>query len=245
MADRIRSPFEGKPDEEKIESIRKMFGEITPHYDLLNHLLSGGQDFLWRAFAVSKLPENARVVLDVATGTGDLALDIVRKKPYIHVTGLDFVPQMLDKAREKTEARKLSDRITYLQGDAMELPFEADSFDAATVAFGLRNMPDRVGALREMARVVKPGGRVLVLEMTFPENLGMRRFFSCYFRHVIPFMGSMISGNRKAYEHLPSSIQDFPKPDQLSEYFKQAGMEKVDAHRMTFGITYLHCGTVV
>lgn len=244
MTDRMRSPFEGITDEEKIASIRKMFGEITPHYDLLNHLLSGGQDCLWRAFAVSKLPEDARKVLDVATGTGDLALDIARKRAYIHVTGLDFVPQMLDKAREKTAKKKLTDRITYLQGDALDLPFEADSFDAATVAFGLRNMPDRTGALREMARVVKPGGRVLVLEMTFPENLGMRRFFSWYFKHVIPFMGSVVSGNRKAYQHLPSSIQDFPEPHELTRYFKQAGIVDVSAHRMTFGITYLHCGTV-
>lgn len=236
-------PLKQWTDEERITAVKGIFDAISPRYDLLNRIMSGRQDVRWRRFAVSRLPEQAKNALDVATGTGDLAIDIAVGRE-IEVFGVDFVERMMRFAVEKTQARKLSERITYAVADALHLPFPENSFDVATMAFGIRNMPDRLSALKEMARVVRPGGKVLVLEMTFPRNLRLRRFFTWYLNNVIPVLGGIISGNRSAYRYLPDSIQDFLHPDDLAVLFENAGLQSVKAFPLTFGLTYLHEGYV-
>lgn len=237
-------PLDRWSDEERIRAVKKIFNTITPHYDLLNRLMSGRQDVKWRRFAVTRVPAEARMVLDVATGTGDLALDIADARPQAKIVGVDFVEKMMRLAQKKTSSRGLHTRIAYAAGDALSLPFADHMFDAATIAFGIRNIPDRLAALREMARVVKPGGKVITLEMTFPRNLGLRKFFRWYLNRVIPLVGGAISRNRAAYRYLPDSIQDFLHPDELTELFGQADMRSVKAFPLTFGLTYVHEGFV-
>ena len=239
-----KKPLKQWSEEERIKIVKNIFSEITPHYDKMNHIMSGRRDIAWRKFAISRIPQGAREVIDIATGTGDLALDTVRKRPEIHVCGVDFVPAMLELANSKCREKKLAGKVDFSVGDAMHLEFEDNTFDCSTIAFGMRNIPDRLGAIKEMRRVVRPGGKVLVLEMTFPRNLKMRRFFNWYLNNVIPFMGIMITRNRKAYDYLSESIQDFLHPDQLSTLFEEAGLEKIQAFPLTFGITYLHEGVV-
>jgi demethylmenaquinone methyltransferase/2-methoxy-6-polyprenyl-1,4-benzoquinol methylase len=221
-----------------------MFTAIHLHYDLLNRIMSARRDVAWRRFAVRRVPLAAKKVLDVATGTGDLALDLARARPDVEVCGIDFVRNMIRLAQSKTASARLADRIEYVVGDATELPFGNHEFDSAMVAFGIRNMPDRLRALKEMARVVKRGGKVICLEMTFPRNLGLKPFFTWYLNRVIPVVGGIISGNREAYRYLPDSIQDFLHPEDLSRLFQQTGLAHVRAFALTFGLTYVHEGHV-
>ena len=237
-------PLKDRSDKEKIDAVRDIFSKITPNYDRMNRIMSARRDKAWRRFLVRRIPSDARKVLDVATGTGDVAIEIARRRPEIQVTGLDFVQEMLDLAIEKTEEDGLVDKIEYLNGDAMAIPFEDSTFDVSTIAFGMRNLPDRPGAIKEMARVVKPGGKVLILEMTFPKNLKMRQFFYWYLNNVIPILGTFIAGNRSAYRYLSDSIQNFIHPDQLTDLFRQAGLQEVREYPLTLGITYLHEGIV-
>jgi len=229
-------------DEERISSVKQIFRTITPHYDLLNRIMSGRRDVSWRRFAVTRIPRGVHRVLDAATGTGDLAIDMASNLPDVEVVGLDFVEDMITLAKRKTVKSLLTEKIDYVGGDATNLPFSDDEFDAATMAFGLRNIPDRRRALAEMARVVKPGGKIIVLEMTFPRNLRLRRFFAWYLNHVIPILGGVISGDLKAYRYLPDSIQDFLHPDELFTLFEDVGMNSVKSFPLTFGLTYLHEG---
>jgi demethylmenaquinone methyltransferase/2-methoxy-6-polyprenyl-1,4-benzoquinol methylase len=239
-----KKPLKDRSDKEKIDAVRDIFSKITPNYDRMNRIMSARRDVSWRRFLVRRIPSDARKVLDIATGTGDVAIEIARRRPQIQVTGLDFVQEMLNLAIEKTEKDDLVDKIEYINGDAMAMPFEDSTFDASTIAFGMRNIPDRLGAIKEMARVVKPGGKVLILEMTFPKNLKMRQFFHWYLNKVIPVLGTFIAGNRSAYRYLSDSIQNFIHPDQLTDLFRQAGLQEVREYPLTMGITYLHEGTV-
>ena len=232
-------------DEERIRRVKNIFNRITPHYDLMNHLLSAGRDIAWRRFAVKRIHQNAEKVLDVATGTGDLAIETARLRSGVEVYGVDFALKMVEAARVKTDKRGLSNRIFYTAGDAMALPFGDDSFDASAAAFGLRNMPDKLKILEEMSRVVKPGGKVLILEMTFSENVKLRWFFKWYFKHIMPRLGGIVARNRGAYQYLPDSIQDFPGPDELSGLFERAGLGEIRAFPLNFDLTYLHEGVVV
>jgi len=240
-----KKPLNEWSEKERIRTVKKIFSTITPRYDLLNHVLSGCQDIRWRNFTTRRLPADARHVLDVATGTGDLAITMAHKRSELKVTGVDFVKAMIDIAAAKTARAGLASRVEYIAGDAMRLPFADDTFDAATVAFGFRNIPDRIGALREMARVVRPGGKIMVLEMTLPRETMMGRFFKWYLKNIIPIVGKLISGNKGAYNYLSDSIEDFLKPDELGIQFEKAGLKDIKAFSMTFGITYLHEGIVV
>jgi demethylmenaquinone methyltransferase / 2-methoxy-6-polyprenyl-1,4-benzoquinol methylase len=237
-------PLRKWSDEERIQSVKKIFNTITPRYDLLNRIMSAGQDVRWRKFAVSRLPLEVRDVLDVATGTGDLAIEIARSRTSATVYGIDFVEKMMRLAAPKTVATGFADRIYYSASDAMRLPFEDNRFDAATTAFGIRNMPDRLTALKEMSRVVKPGGKIIVLEMTFPKSLKLRKFFTWYLNKIIPILGAIISGNAAAYRYLPDSIQDFLTPDQLTDLFTRAGLKEIKTFPLTLGLTYVHEGLV-
>ncbi len=235
-------PLKNWTPDERISAVKGIFNTITPHYDLLNRIMSGRRDVAWRKFAARRLPSDVNNILDLATGTGDLAIAIAEQFPRAQVTGADFVEKMMRLAETKTQARGLGARIEFVAADATNLPFRDSEFDAVTIAFGLRNIPDRLAALREMKRVVKPGGKVITLEMTFPRNLRLRNFFRWYLNHMIPIVGGMISGNREAYTYLPDSIQDFLTPDQLGDLFDLAGFKAINKFPLTFGLTYLHEG---
>ncbi len=237
-------PLKSWSPDERISAVKTIFNTITPHYDLLNRIMSGRRDVSWRRFAVKRLPPDVKRVLDVATGTGDLAIEIATQRSQVEVTGADFVEKMMRLARVKTSEKNLGSQIQYVAGDATRLPFADNEFDSATIAFGLRNIPDRLSAIKEISRVVKPSGKIIVLEMTFPANLKLRSFFTWYLNRMIPLLGGLISGNRKAYRYLPDSIQDFLSPDELTGLFEQAGLHSVKTFPLTFGLTYVHEGVV-
>ncbi|MFH2074592.1 MAG: ubiquinone/menaquinone biosynthesis methyltransferase, partial [Pseudomonadota bacterium] len=178
-------PVTGIGRDEHVGMVREIFATITGRYDFLNHLLSLRRDIAWRRFAVRKMQFfDTFSLLDVATGTADLAIEAANGHPGIRVTGIDFSPEMLAVGRQKIAARSLVDRIRLLQADALTLPFPDGSFDAVGIAFGIRNMPDRLRALREMRRVLVPGGRIFVLEMNFPRNRLWQGFFDLYLNRL-------------------------------------------------------------
>jgi demethylmenaquinone methyltransferase/2-methoxy-6-polyprenyl-1,4-benzoquinol methylase len=234
-------PVAGIGRDEHVGMVREIFATITGRYDFLNRLLSLRRDVAWRRFAVRKMRffETFRL-LDVATGTADLAIEAVRRHPGIRVTGVDFVREMLGAGRQKIAARGLTDRIRLLQADAMTLPFPDGSFDAVGIAFGIRNMPDRLRALREMRRVLVPGGRIFVLEMNFPRNSLWQGFFDLYLNRLLPGLARLFSGNPAAYRYLAESILHFPAPQAFLEMMEEAGFRNPERHSLTFGITCLY-----
>ena len=234
-------PEYGSAAKEHAGRVREMFGTIARRYDLLNHLLSGNVDKRWRRIVATRVREklsssgNSRV-LDVACGTGDLSLALFEITG-AGVVGTDFCRPMLTIAAGKT-----SGRIRLIEGDALDLPFRDGTFDVATIAFGLRNLSNVESGLRELARVVKPGGWVAVLEFSRPANAILRPLFNLYFRKLLPCMGGLISGSRSAYSYLPASVQKFPDQSQLSLLMEQAGFEQVEYENLTGGIAALHMG---
>jgi demethylmenaquinone methyltransferase / 2-methoxy-6-polyprenyl-1,4-benzoquinol methylase len=228
----------------KATAVKKIFSEIVPRYDLINHLLSANRDSGWRKFALRRIPAGAKRVLDLATGTGDMAVGATLLHPEIEITGLDFVHQMIEEAKIKKSRKAPDSTLHFVNGDAMSLPFPDCSFDTAMIAFGLRNIPDRLSAIREMARVVKSSGKILILEMTLPKTGLSSKFFNFYVGKIVPYIGGIVSGNRGAYRYLSSSIDQFLKPEELTELCTNAGLKEITAHPLTFGIAYLHEGTV-
>lgn len=225
-----------------VDGVRQMFDRIAPRYDLLNRLMTAGRDRRWRRLAadVAALPEGGSA-LDSCTGTGDLALELARRVgPRGSVSALDFSEGMLHRAREKCAAAAAP--VTLLQGDALELPFPDDRFDAATVAFGIRNVDDLDRGIAEMARVVRPGGRVVILEITTPRRL--RRFFGVWMDRVIPQLGRLVARDRAAYTYLPASVRRFPTAEELAARMADAGLTDVRWRRLGGGIVALHHGTV-
>ncbi|HQK45723.1 MAG TPA: bifunctional demethylmenaquinone methyltransferase/2-methoxy-6-polyprenyl-1,4-benzoquinol methylase UbiE [Syntrophorhabdaceae bacterium] len=234
---------QGISEKEHIEVVRDIFSTITDRYDFLNHFLSLRQDIAWRRFTVKKMsfPEKGRL-LDVACGTGDLAIYAAIRYPKIEVTGLDFVQEMLDIAKKKTKEKGLVKRIDLVRGDACFLPFPDASFDVAGIAFGIRNIPDKKKALSEMARVVVPGGQVMVLEMTFTRNWFSRILYYFYLNYMLPVVAKRFSKNQGAYEYLADSIMNFPKPEEFIRLMEDAGIRDIKVYRLTFGVTYLYVG---
>jgi demethylmenaquinone methyltransferase/2-methoxy-6-polyprenyl-1,4-benzoquinol methylase len=232
-----------RTDPEHARAIRHIFATVTGTYDFLNHVLSLRRDVAWRRKTVDEMRFfRTRRLLDVATGTCDLAVEAARRHPGIHVVGTDLVPEMMALGRAKIRRSGLSSRVRLVQGDALALPFEDGGFDAAAAAFGIRNMADRVAALREMARVVVPGGLVLVLEMARPRSPAFRGFYEIYLNRILPRVARIFSPNPGAYRYLARSIMSFPDPDAFAGLMRQAGLERVEIHPLTFGITYLHTG---
>ncbi len=213
-----------------------MFDRIAPTYDLLNHLLSANVDRRWRAKAVGLLAlSGTEEVLDVCTGTGDLAVALLEGGAR-RVEGCDFAPEMIRLADEKA-----GDRIHFSVADALDLPFEDASFDVATVAFGVRNYHDLDRGLRELARVLRPGGRLLILEFSRPPNRLVRGIYDTYSMIVLPMIGNLVSGGAdNAYAYLPRSVQAFPGTEALSDRLRAAGFGAVDVVRLTGGIAAIH-----
>jgi demethylmenaquinone methyltransferase / 2-methoxy-6-polyprenyl-1,4-benzoquinol methylase len=230
--------------EQRVRLVRRIFNSITDHYDFLNHLLSAGRDKVWRRFLIRRVGFfSTGRLLDLATGTGDLAIGAARFHPQIKVIGLDFARAMLEAAAAKIDSPGLSERITLMQGDAMNLPFADGSFDAVTVAFGIRNMPDRQRVLEEISRVLVPGGKVYLLELTSPQSRWFRRIYLPYLNHVLPRLSRWFTKDPAAYQYLAESILHFPSADELAEEMKQIGLKEVQKFPLSLGITYLHEGS--
>lgn len=234
------------PDSEsqlgKKEQVEKMFDNIAPKYDFLNRLLSLGIDKWWRYVAINKLkPVQPKTILDVATGTADLALASLRLKPE-KVIGIDISEQMLAIGKEKVKACKQENIITLQQADAENLPFEDNSFDAITVAFGVRNFANLPLGLANMWRVLKPGGSLVILELTQPPNKLMRLGYNAYNRYWLPFIGKMLSKNNSAYTYLPASIRAFPQGNDFINHLKNAQFTHTRFIRLTFGICTIYFG---
>lgn len=228
--------------EGKKEQVERMFDAIAPRYDLLNRVLSLGIDQQWRKKAVRLLAgEQPERILDVATGTADLALQAMTLEPE-HVVGVDIAEEMLTLGRKKIAARGLSDRITLQRGDAEHLPFADDAFDAILVAFGVRNFQDLDAGLREMHRVLRPGGVLVVLEFSKPRAFPIKQLFGLYSRHLLPRIGSAVSKDSGAYQYLPDSVAAFPDGDDFLLRMRAAGYHDLSWEPLTFGIASLYRG---
>ena len=216
-----------------------MFDRIARRYDTLNRILSLGIDRGWRRRQVAALElEPGHRVLDLATGTADVALEILRQEPSARVLGVDPSSAMLEIGRDKLAASRPSADAELREGSAEELPFEDDSFDGVTIAFGIRNVPNRARALAEMARVTRPGGRIAILELAEPDGGLLAPFARFHIRQVVPRLGALLSGERE-YRYLQSSIAGFPPPPQFAAMMEENGLEVLRVEELTFGVCSL------
>jgi demethylmenaquinone methyltransferase/2-methoxy-6-polyprenyl-1,4-benzoquinol methylase len=231
--------------EGKAQDVERMFDAIAPRYDLLNRVLSAGIDQYWRTRAL-RLLETERVarLLDVATGTADVAVKAERMLHPREVVGVDLSAEMLHYGREKLDRLGLSPRISLVQGDAADLPFDDDAFDAALVAFGVRNFEDLVAGLRGIARVLRPGGSLVVLEFSHPRQFPIKQLYDWYSTHVLPRIGGLLSPDRSAYEYLPASVAAFPDGPDFLARMNRAGFTDLEWTPLTFGIASLYKGKV-
>jgi demethylmenaquinone methyltransferase/2-methoxy-6-polyprenyl-1,4-benzoquinol methylase len=227
------------------ERVRRMFGEIAPHYDRMNHLLSLNIDKYWRWWTVRKLdPRRGDPILDVCTGTGDLALAFHRATGgKSEIVGTDFCREMLEIGRAKQARARIGTELTFAEADAQNLPFDDDRFAIVSVAFGLRNVADTDRGLAEMARVCRPGGQVAILEFSTPRWQPLRGIYLLYFRHVLPRIGQWFARNQSdAYEYLPATVAQFPDGEALAERMRAVGLKNIKYWPLTFGIATLYIG---
>lgn len=225
--------------------VKRMFGQIAPRYDRMNHLLSMNVDRYWRWRTVRRVaPEGTAPILDVCTGTADLALAYCRRtRGNVEVVGTDFCPQMLEVGEQKKTRLAYAERLSLVEADTQELPFEDDYFQIVSVAFGLRNVQDTDRGLAEMWRVCRPGGRVAILEFSEPTWQPFKACYGWYFRNVLPRIGQWIARNDEdAYNYLPESVGQFPSGKALLDKMTQAGFRQVCQHRYTLGIATLYVG---
>jgi demethylmenaquinone methyltransferase/2-methoxy-6-polyprenyl-1,4-benzoquinol methylase len=230
--------------DKELPFIQNMFDKIAPKYDLLNRLLSLRQDVAWRKQLVLALcPQENDLILDVACGTGDVALTICQTKdPHIKVIGVDFAPQMLINAKKKIDAVNKSKEISLMAADALSLPFKKSVFDAATIAFGIRNIVDKDMVLKSFYNSIKKGGRLLVLELGTPSKGFLRWMYLRYFRKILPIIGAVFSKDKGAYRYLPDSVLKFPSEREFAGMMSSAGFHDVKWKSLTFGIATLFIG---
>jgi demethylmenaquinone methyltransferase/2-methoxy-6-polyprenyl-1,4-benzoquinol methylase len=221
-----------------------MFDAIADRYDFLNHLLSAGVERRWRRRAITALSLTGRErVLDLCTGTGDLAIAAMEAQPGARwVVGVDFAHAMLDVARQKLRERRLDRHIHLARGDATRLPVVDGTFDAITIAFGIRNVEDIAAACHEMWRVLAPGGSIAILEFAMPSAAGVKQLYRWYFTHILPRVGRLVSRSAAAYDYLPASVDTFASPDQFVRTLLKHGFVDVSAVPLTFGIAWLYTG---
>ncbi len=227
--------------EAKGKQVEQMFDSIAHSYDLLNHLLSMGIDKHWRRAAINSLkPFAPRKMLDVATGTGDFAIMSAKELRPESLLGVDLSEGMMNVAREKVKKEGLEQTISFQQEDCMQLSFPDDSFDALTVAYGIRNFEDLDRGLREMRRVLKPSGRLVIIELTSPQRFPMKQLFWLYSHVLMPLVGKIVSHDSKAYTYLPATMEAFPQGEVMSEILKKAGFTDIRFKRFTFGLSTLY-----
>jgi demethylmenaquinone methyltransferase/2-methoxy-6-polyprenyl-1,4-benzoquinol methylase len=239
MSLKVAAPTPGAPER---DAVRSMFDRIAPRYDLLNRLLSAGTDVRWRRQAVDFLDvaPPARV-LDLCTGTADLLIEALGRDPRISGLGVDLSHRMLGRGAAKVARGGLAARAALAGGDGERLPVRDGAFDGALVAFGIRNVGDPLSAMREVRRALRPGGRFVVLEFSMPEGV-LAVAYRLYFRHVLPRLGGLVSGDASAYSYLPASVARFPGPEAFAALVREAGFEDVRWRCLTFGIACLHRG---
>lgn len=226
----------------KKEQVAKMFDNISGRYDFLNHLLSLGIDIRWRRKAILELTEiRPKLILDVATGTGDFAIQALDLQPD-KVIGIDISEGMLDVGRKKMKERHLDQKIELRSGDSENIPFEENKFDAVIVAFGVRNFENLEKGLAEIFRVVKPGGKVVILEFSKPSHFPFKQLYNFYFKFVLPKIGRLISQDQAAYTYLPESVQAFPDGNDFLKILSGIGYKNAACQPLTFGISSLYTG---
>ena len=223
------------------ELIAGMFDAIAQRYDVLNHVLSGGADWYWRWRAVRGLRlRRTDVLLDLCTGTGDVLLEALRRTSVARVIGIDFAGEMLRLGRDKLRRARAGSRAFLLRGDAMHVPLASESADAITIAFGIRNVRTPGRTCEEMARLLRPGGRIAILEFSMPGHPWLRGPYRWYFRHVLPRIGRLVSRHTDAYTYLPTSVDAFFTPGQFTALLRAAGLSEVTATPLTFGVVHLY-----
>ncbi|MCQ2337961.1 MAG: bifunctional demethylmenaquinone methyltransferase/2-methoxy-6-polyprenyl-1,4-benzoquinol methylase UbiE [Paludibacteraceae bacterium] len=224
-------------------NIGELFDRIAGHYDGLNHLLSLNVDKRWRRQAVRSLPGNSQSCLDVATGTGDLAIAIVRAGKAQNVTGIDLSDNMMAVGKRKVASLNLSDKITFLHADCASLPFDDDTFNAVTCSYGVRNFAQLDKSLSEMYRVTAPGGELRILEFAYPTSFVMRHLYDFYFTRLLPVVGRIVSHDSSAYDYLPRSVKGFIWGDDFLSHLRKAGFSATSFKSQTFGISMLYKAT--
>jgi demethylmenaquinone methyltransferase/2-methoxy-6-polyprenyl-1,4-benzoquinol methylase len=230
-------------DKERIGMVREIFSTITGKYDFLNHFLSLRRDIAWRRSAAKKMRFfKSNRYLDVACGTGDLSIAAALEHPQISVAGIDFVSEMVQAGKSKIEKKKMTKKIMLMQGDALRIPFDDNTFDVTGIAFGIRNIPNREQALKEMIRVTLPSGQIMVLEMTFIQNRFFKFLYYVYLNYLLPLFAKIFSTNPAAYHYLADSIINFPSPEQFAHIMENTGMINIEKYPLTFGVTWLHIG---
>ncbi len=235
-------PYEGEQDSKK-EQVSRMFNNIAPYYDFLNHFLSLGIDKNWRKKAIRALEEKKpQQILDVATGTADVAIAIAKKLKPEKVIGLDIAVEMLDIGRKKVKAQELTATVELISGDAENLPFADNTFDAVTVAFGVRNFENLRAGMAEIQRVLKPNGQLVVLEFSKPKVFPLKQLFQFYFKNILPFIGKMTSKDPKAYRYLYESVQAFPDGKKFIQVMEKTGFQQNKQQLLTFGISSIYTG---
>jgi demethylmenaquinone methyltransferase / 2-methoxy-6-polyprenyl-1,4-benzoquinol methylase len=237
------TPIRSRSDGEKGTFVREMFARIAPRYDLANRVLTVGLDERWRRRAIRLLaPPRGGLVLDCCCGTGDLVFGLLRSDPTLEVTGLDFCRPMLDRAQRRA-LRPPRDTARFVEGDVMAMPFADSSFDGATMGFSLRNVVDVDTTLREILRVLRPGGRFVSLDVTKAPNRNFKRLFDLYFYRLVPLLGGIVGGSRAAYAYLPNSLTHHPNAPQLRERFARAGFSEARYVPLMGGAIAIHYGT--
>lgn len=230
-------------DKGKKAQVALMFNNIARKYDFLNHFLSMGIDKLWRKKAVKLLQSlQPKEMLDIATGTADFALECLKLNPD-KVVGIDISTEMLAVGREKIAKKKLQHKIELFEGDSENIQFEDNSFDAITVAFGVRNFENLEKGLQEMNRVVRPGGKVVVLEFSKPKKFPIKQFYNFYFFRILPLWGRMVSKDSSAYTYLPESVGAFPDDEEFLKIYRSCGFVETKQIKLSFGIASIYIGT--
>lgn len=236
------SSTKSTPIRQERAKTEQMFNNIAGNYDFLNHFLSAGIDIKWRKKAVALLKDdNPKYILDIATGTGDLAIEALTLNPD-KVIGVDIAENMLNIGRKKIQNKNLENLIELKRADASALPFNENSFDAVTVAFGVRNFEDLKLGLKEMHRVLKPGGKVVILEFSNPKKFPIKQLYGFYFNGILPAIGKLVSNHDSAYSYLPNSVKAFPDGDRFIKTLEETGYKSLKTIGLTFGVASIYTG---
>ena len=223
----------------KKDQVKHMFNMIASKYDVLNHTLSLGMDYVWRKKAIKKILNNPKEILDIATGTADFAISAA-KHTQANITGIDISDQMIYVGNKKIQQKKLHNRIKLSIEDSENLPFQDNSYDAITAGFGVRNFENLEKGLSEIYRVVKKNGYVVILEPSTPKAFPLKQIFSIYFQKILPFIGSLVSKDKSAYSYLPNSVKSFPDGDDFLKILNKQGFSKANYYPLSFGIVSLY-----